>query len=147
MNIMNIFMTAYIAQSAARVFYIGFVYDGKLYLVVLRDTIPAAFLRVTTTSKTHVNAVRVQITSKMAQLLIKDGRAIELGDATALNYSDKYNRGEHFERYIVERYTTTTWYKDTTPWYIAGDAEINGEQVQIKFNGATVTDERKIARA
>ena len=147
MNIMNILMTAYIAKSAAHVFYIGFMYDGKLYLVVLRGTIPAAFLRVTTTSKTHVNAVRVQITSKMAQLLIKDGRAIELGDAAALNYSDKYNRGEHFERYIVERYTATTWHKDTTPWYIAGDAEINGEQIQIKFNGATVTDERKIARA
>lgn len=147
MDIMNILMTAYIAKSAARVFYIGFVVDGKLYMIVLRDTIPAAFLRVTTTSKTHVNAVRVQVTSKLAKLLVKDGIAIELGAAAAMDYNDSYNRGEHFERYIVERFTDKQWAKDSTPWYIAGDAEINGEQVQIKFNGATVTDERKIARA
>lgn len=139
-------LTLYYSKSAARIYYIGFTVNETLYMIVAHDKIPNAFLRMTTTSKTKAKQCRVQITSAMAKLLVKDGKAIALDNADAINYNDQYNRGEHFERYIIERFTNTIWRKDNTPWYISGDAEINGEQVQIKFNGATLTDEIKVVK-
>ena len=59
---------------------------------------------------------------------------------------EKYNKGECFERVITETLTGETWVKDSVPFNVAGDITLNGEQVQIKFDGAELTNERTLMR-
>lgn len=148
MKIRNM-MLRYYTIAAAKVYYIGFIVDGELYMFIIRGEIPAFLLRESTSSKaTKCATVRIQVKATCAKSqYIHDKRVIHLGPASLIEYKDKYNKGQHFERYIVERFTGKTWTPDTTPWYKAGDAEINGEQVQIKFNDATVTDEDTLTNA
>jgi hypothetical protein len=51
-----------------------------------------------------------------------------------------------FEKVITETFTNEKWVKDSVPFFVAGDATINGEQVQIKLNGAELTNEKILAR-
>ena len=56
------------------------------------------------------------------------------------------NRGDGFEKVIVERYTAEKWARNSVPFFKAGDATINGEEVQIKLNGAELTNEKILKR-
>ena len=51
-----------------------------------------------------------------------------------------------FEKIITETYTAEKWAKDSVPFFKAGDATINGEEVQIKLNGAELTNEKILHR-
>ncbi len=70
--------------------------------------------------------------------------AICLGNEDILN--GKYNRGVEFERIISEMNGQAFRGKDNVPFYVEGDLEINGKQVQIKFNGAQIVAERTLKR-
>jgi hypothetical protein len=59
--------------------------------------------------------------------------------------SDKYNRGEIFEKLITE-YFGQEWKKDTVPFWEQGDIRLNGKEVQIKLDTATLTSTKQIAR-
>ena len=59
---------------------------------------------------------------------------------------DKYNKGENFERIITELLTGETWVKDSVPFNVAGDIVVNGENIQIKFDGAEITNERLLKK-
>jgi hypothetical protein len=59
--------------------------------------------------------------------------------------SDKYNRGEIFEKLITE-YFGQEWEKDTVPFWEQGDIRLNGKEVQIKLDTATLTSTKQIAR-
>ena len=57
----------------------------------------------------------------------------------------KYNRGEVFEKLITE-YFGQTWVKDNIPYTEAVDIEVDGIAYQIKFEKATFTNEKTLAR-
>lgn len=148
MKIRNM-MRRYYSVAVAKVYYIGFIVDGELYMFIIRGEIPEFLLRETQSSEESKCAqvrIQVKLTNARAQY-IHDKRVVHLGPASVMNYKDKYNRGHHFEHYIVERFTNQTWKVNNTPWYEAGDVIINGEHVQVKFQDAEVTNEDKLKRA
>lgn len=55
------------------------------------------------------------------------------------------NYGNTFE-YVVTEYYGQTWEKDTLPWYEGADLEVDGIRYQLKFEKATFTTEKQIAR-
>ena len=59
--------------------------------------------------------------------------------------ASKYNRGEIFEKMVTE-YFGQIWEKDTIPFWVQGDIEINGKQVQIKLENATLMNTKQIAK-
>lgn len=59
--------------------------------------------------------------------------------------SNKYNKGENFEKIITEMYGME-WEKDTIPFTMAGDIEINGRAYQVKFQKASFCTEQQIER-
>ena len=69
---------------------------------------------------------------------------IILGTSAILN-DNKYNRGKCFEKFVFE-INSQIWKKDSTPFNVAGDIEIAGKQVQIKFDGAELTNEKILAQ-
>lgn len=59
--------------------------------------------------------------------------------------ASKYNAGELFEKLVTESYGQT-WTKDNVPFTDGGDIEVDGVAYQIKYEKATFTNEKTLAR-
>ena len=55
------------------------------------------------------------------------------------------NYGNTFE-YVAAEYYGQTWEKDFLSWYEGADLEVDGVRYQLKFERATFTTEKQIAR-
>ena len=143
---MNAMLNAYNKNSAAHTYYFGFIVAGLLYAVCgMTFEELTAFCKMdrASTAKGGFRKIRIRATAAQCAALIPS--ALLIGSADLLNDS-KYNKGEMFEKIITERFTAAQWVKDSVPFFAAGDAEINGEQVQIKLNQAELTNEKILAR-
>lgn len=119
-------LSAYQRHTAAQAYIFGFVYNDLVFMRYT-DTLPQSLIR------KQRDGYYVRITRTQAKAWLPG--AICLGIATQL-YSTKYNKGVMFES-LVHRYYGIEWHgKDNTPFYKAGDIEIDGKQVQIKFRHA-----------
>lgn len=54
-----------------------------------------------------------------------------------------WNKGEMFEKMVTE-YFGQTWEKDTIGFWVQGDINLNGVEVQIKLADATLMDTNKM---
>lgn len=141
-------INTYNSLSAANLYLLGFILKNCLYYVIVPH-IDNNYLRLTRTSEKRGSKakVRIWVPSAERKRLVSEGIATLLGPATMLNYNDQYNAGDHFERVIVEQMTGRVWKKDTTPFNVAGDMNLNGQEIQIKLNGGELTNERALQRA
>jgi hypothetical protein len=101
----------------------------------------SAYFKADRASSAKGGFAKIRIRANTADLKALLPIATLLGSADLLN-DDHWNKGEMFEKVITETYTAEQWVKDSVPFFKAGDAEINGEQVQIKLNGAELTNEK-----
>lgn len=90
------------------------------------------------TSKGGALKIRVRIDTKARAILKKS--AFILGTVDELTEDKKYNRGENFERMVTEKLCGVKWEKDSIPYYMAGDIEYKGQAIQVKFDGAELTN-------
>ena len=142
----NELTTAYNKNSASHVYYFGFIIAGLLYAVtgMTFDELSAYFKNDrASTAKGGFRKVRIKANSADLKALLP--KALLIGSADLLNDA-KWNKGEMFEKVITEMFTTEKWVKDSVPFFLAGDAVINGENVQIKLNGAELTNEKILSR-
>ena len=139
----------YARMAAAHKYIVGYEDKGNLFYAVFDGMIRDDMLKGdrAASSKGGMMKVRVRVSSKVKAILRSSGKAILLGAADLLNTNDKYNRGERFERLVTERLTGKAWAKDSVPFNVAGDIQLNGEEIQIKFDGAELTNEKTLARA
>lgn len=143
----NEMINRYNALAVATAYIIGFVLDGMLYYTKSAH-IADAYLKLDRMSSKRGGwaKIRVKLTAADRKALVACGQAILLGSAALLDTDDKYNKGERFERIITETLTCEKWVKDSVPFNVAGDITLNGEAVQIKFDGAELTNERTLMR-
>ena len=139
----------YANRSAAHKYIVGFECRGNLYYTVYAGMIADELLKLDRASskKGGMLKVRIRFSSKLKAAIVNAGKAINLGKASLLDTADKYNKGERFERLITETLTDEVWVKDQIPFWVAGDIRINGEEIQIKMDGAELTNEKALARA
>jgi len=139
-------LTAYNKNSAAHTYYFGFIVAGLLYAVcgMTFDEL-TAFCKMdrASTAKGGFRKIRIRATAAQCAALIP--KALLIGSADLLN-DPKWNKGEMFEKIITERFTAEKWVKDSVPFFVDGDATINGEKVQIKLNQAELTNEKILAK-
>lgn len=123
-------------HSAAQAYIIGFVYKHKVYAIMVNDIAPR-FMRVERESskKGGCEKLQLRLVNKDMEYLIRKG-AVCLGDESLL--IGEYNKGVEFERAIYTLYGQVFRGKDSVGFWVAGDIEINGKQVQIKMNGAQI---------
>jgi hypothetical protein len=140
-------ISIYNALSVATAYIVGFIFNGMVYYVMSAH-IADEYLKLDHMSSKRGGwaKIRVKLSSADRQALVACGKAVLLGSASLLETNDKYNRGERFERAITETLTTEKWVKDSVPFNVAGDITLNGQQVQIKFDGAELTNERTLKR-
>lgn len=90
------------------------------------------------TSKGGMLKIRVRADSKARAILKKS--AFIIGNIEELTSDKKHNKGENFERIVTEKLCGEQWEKDSIPYYKAGDIIYKGKAIQVKFDGAELTN-------
>ena len=137
---------AYCARSAAHKYALGFVFGGNLYVITLSFAELARFFKLDRASSKRGGfaKIRIKLTAKDRAEL---SATAELIGAEDLLTADKaHNKGENFERELTERWTSETWVKDSIPFWVAGDIRVDGIEIQVKLDGAELTNERTLGR-
>ena len=128
--------------SAADSYIIGFVSNKMLYFVEMSEIMPR-FLNVEVASRNQGENLRLRLKKSHKENLMRKN-PICLGSAELLTES-KYNKGEIFEKLVTE-YFGQTWEKDTVPFWVQGDINVNGKEVQIKLDTATLMNTKQIKK-
>ena len=145
---LNEMVSLYNALSAADGYIVGFILNHLLYYVRFDGHLPQEILKFDRASSKRggMAKVRVRLGSEIRKALVASGKAVLIGVEDLLLTDDRYNKGERFERIITESLTSEKWVKDSVPFNVAGDITLNGEQIQIKFDDAELTNERTLQR-
>ena len=139
-------MTAYNALSASHVYALGFVHSGNLYAQKLTFAELSEFFKLDRASSKRGGFLKIRIKLTSADRAKLSATAELIGTADLLEKDTAHNKGENFERELTERWTAETWVKDSIPFNVAGDIVVNGENVQVKLDGAELTNEKILAR-
>jgi len=139
-------LTDYRTKSAAHVYALGFLYEHRLYAVKLSFEELARFFKLDRASSKRGGfaKIRIKLTAKDRAEL--SATAELLGAEDLLTADKAHNKGENFERELTERWTAETWVKDSVPFWVAGDIRVDGVEIQVKLDGAELTNERTLAR-
>ena len=143
---MNWMKETYHKNSAASEYWFGFVVAGMLYVMTgMTFEELAAFFKMDRASTAKGGFAKIRIKARAAELKALAAKAILIGSENLL-MDEHWNKGEMLEKIITERFAGREWVKDSVPFFVAGDVEINGKQVQIKLNGAELTNEKILRR-
>ena len=134
-------LTDYESLTAVKDYGIGFIVNHQLYLI-FTNSLPVEWLRIEKASRGQGWSLRLRMSKQIRESLIEN--AICLGSENLL-IDDRYNKGETFERCVAEHYGLS-WKKDTKCFTEGGDLNINGIEIQIKLNTATITTEKTLNR-
>lgn len=138
----NWMTTTYNKNSAAHSYWFGFVVANLLYVVAgMTFEELSAYFKNDRASTAKGGFLKVRIKANSADLKALLPKALLIGSADLL-LDDHWNKGEMFEKIITEQFAGVKWVKDSVPFFVDGDATINGEKVQIKLNGAELTNEK-----
>lgn len=140
MNLLN----AYEATTAATAYILGFLLNDNVYAITLK-TLPAWLIGLDRESESHggFNKLRIRMNN------IARARLINLGAScigTAEEVLTLKNKGDAFEKWIAES-LGQKWQKTSTPYFLAADVNANGERYQVKFESASLANEKTIAMA
>lgn len=125
----------------------GFVYKKVVYAVTTDNAVLPYVLKLDKASRGAGYSIRFCPTNEQKVLLIAKGAEV----VCSIDYFNevvnetKYNKGEVFEKMMTEK-NGQTWTKDNVPFTIDGDLTVDGVAYQIKFQGATFTNERTLAK-
>lgn len=129
--------------SAAGRYIIGFEYKHEIYMTEVKEIMPR-FLAVEKASGNRGESLRLRLHKAHKEQLLRNKTCIALGSDSQLK--DKtYNKGEIFEKLVTEHYGQT-WKKDTVPFWVCGDIQIDGVEVQIKFDSASLLNTNQIEK-
>lgn len=141
----NTMFANYVATSAAMAYIVGFNLNGRAYMATVRELVQD-WVHMDRESKQNGGTakLRMALNNKQKVALIEAG-AVEIG-ATADLLALHKNKGCAFEKYVTEK-AGQTWVKDSVPYYLDGDLTVDGVKYQIKWENASLTNEKVIAAA
>lgn len=139
-------MNLYNLLSASHLYILGFMVQNVLYYATMDFETLTHYMKMDRASSARGGfaKLRIKLTKEQKAALLRIAK--RCGTAEDLTADSKHNRGENFERIITELLTGERWVKDSVPFNLAGDITLNGENVQIKFDGAEITNERLLRK-
>jgi hypothetical protein len=146
-TIFDYLLTEYNNLAYTHNYILGFELKGVVYAVNVTAEILPLVTKLDKASRGAGYALRFKPTIAQKLMLVAKGAYI-LGSAEWFKQevaSNNYNIGENFERIITER-AGQTWTKNSVPFTIDGDLTVDGVAYQIKYQGATFTNEKTLAR-
>lgn len=125
----------------------GFTYKGTVYMVETGKEVMPYILKLDKASRGAGMALRFKPTNEQKIYLLAKGAialcSVKYFEATVAN--SKYNKGEVFEKMVTE-YFGQVWEKDNVPFTKGADLTVDEINYQIKFEKATFTNEKSLAR-
>lgn len=139
-------LTRYGARSAAHVYALGFPFSGNLYVKKLSfaELVRFAKLDRASSKRGGFAKIRIKLTAKDRAELSATAELI--GAEDLLTADPAHNKGENLERVLTELWTGESWVKDSVPFWMAGDIRVDGVEIQIKLDGAELTNEKILSR-
>lgn len=132
--------------SAADSYVIGFIYKHEVYMVEVDEIMPRYMSVERESSKNgHAPNLRLRLSKKYKEQLLRKG-AICLGGEELVCDSKFKNKGVQFEKMVSEIYGIPYKGKDSVPFYVQGDISVNGKEIQIKFENASIVTSSTLER-
>lgn len=146
-TIFNYLINEYNRLAYTHNYIFGFAYKGVVYAITTDNTVLPYILKLDKASRGAGYSIRFCPTNAQKVMLIAQGADV----VCSLDYfnevveTTKYNKGEIFEKMMTEK-VGQTWTKDNVPFTEDGDLTDNGIAYQIKYQGATFTNEKTLAK-
>ena len=125
----------------------GFFFQNMVYMVETTAEIMPYILKLDKASRGAGYSLRFCPTKEQKAFLLAKGAQVLCSKdffETSVKES-KYNKGEIFEKMVTE-FFGQEWEKDNIPFTEDGDLTTDGIAYQIKFEKATFTNEKTLAR-
>ena len=137
----------YNSHAGAHSYIWGFALGGNIWLVKTGSSVLENALHLDKASRGAGYALRFKPNKSIKTYLLSLGAKVLCSEKYFNEQvaSTKYNRGETFEKFVTE-YFGQTWEKDNVPFTECGDINVDGEEIQIKFEKATFINEAQIER-
>lgn len=130
----------YLELKHANAFIYGFTVDGYIYYTVEKSLVYTPSVA----SRGYGNSLRFRPTKAQKLEMLKNAVMVcEKTEFATMCNNSKYNKGEIFEK-LIHDINGLEWVKDSNPFYNSDDIVINGIGYEIKFEGATFTNEKII---
>ena len=125
----------------------GFTYMGGVYATTTTSDILPYILKLDKASRGQGYSIRFKPTKEQKALLLSKGAELICSYEFFIETvkESKYNKGEIFEKLITEKFNQV-WEKDSIPFTDDGDITVDGTAFQIKYESATFTNEKILAR-
>jgi hypothetical protein len=129
--------------TAAEGYIIGFHKGDNVYYIEFND-LPRKYMLVQKESKSNGGGYGLYIKIKTAKAIAEVmPKAVLIGKVEDLK-SDRYNQGVMFEKMVYEANGQTFRGKDSVRFYKSGDININGKEIQIKYEHARICYDRTL---
>ena len=137
----------YNSKAGAHTYIWGFAYNGNVWMVRTGNSELMSALKLDKASRGAGYALRFKPSKSLKVWLLSKGAEILCSEKffNELLASTKYNRGEIFEKLVTEHFGQV-WTKDNIPFTEQGDINVDGIEIQIKFEKATFINEAQIER-
>lgn len=146
-NLFNNLINRYNNLSFTHNYIFGFIYKKSVYAVVTTSEVLPYILTLDAASRDAGYALRFNPTNEQKVFLLSKGAELicskEYFEQTVVE--SNYNKGEIFEKLCTEN-VGQKWTKDNLPFTDGGDLTVDGIAYQIKFEKATFTNEKTLAR-
>ena len=131
--------------SKADKYIIGFIYDGNVFFAIVNNI--DDYVKLDKASRNAGFSLRLNLTkaAKIQLLTLNPTYLCKAKHFYKVVKNSQYNKGEIFEKMVFAKFCKK-WEKDNTPFYESGDMKYKGIQYQIKFERATLTNEKQIKR-
>lgn len=135
----------YESKAYAHNYIFGFTFAKNVYMVQTTADILPYVMTLDSASRGQGYSLRFKPNKTQKALLIEKGAKVLCSEQMFMDEveSSKYNRGEIFEKLVTEQFGQV-WEKDNIPYTEAGDIEVDGIDIQIKFEKATFTNEKSM---
>lgn len=138
----------YTKNSFAHNYVLGYTINGNVYACFCDERILPYVMSLSKASRGAGYALRFRPTRAQKEIFRTENNELicSVDEFNSLVAESRYNKGEIFEKLIVEKFADCPiWTKDSVPFTRGGDMDMNGVSYQIKFEGATFASERTLA--
>lgn len=128
----------YRKYSAAEQYIVGFLYKKNLYAIQVNELMPR-WLEMKPESKGHAEKLQMNLKQKHKEELIKKGATQICTEQEFLEMNTIHNKGFTFEKLVFElNGQGESWSRDNIGFEVQGDINIDGMEIQIKFQNAQI---------
>lgn len=144
--VFNYLIQNYSRLAGAHMYIWGFTLKGIVYMAITDETVLPYVCKVDKASRGAGYALRFKPTVAQKLFLMEYAQMLCSADYFNMEVAQsRYNRGEIYEKKVTESYGQK-WHKNSVPFTECGDINVNGTEYQIKFEGATFTNEKTLKK-